>query len=143
MHQYKHNSAIKISEEIDNSDPNFQLQVQRLYQLTVYSRWLFVGLLWASVGTWSIWGLRKEINLWLQHFTWVAVNYGLSYNPLSTLGLSVCIAMTLSILIWQSRNILFGISPSEKKRLEMQVMRIRQQGKSHPLWKWVNDAKTD
>ncbi len=87
--------------------------------------------------------MRREISLWLQHFTWVAVNYGLSYNPLSTLGLSACIAMTLSILIWQSRNIIVGMPRPEKQRLESHVMRIRQQGKSHPLWRWVCDATPD
>lgn len=124
-------------EEIANLDPSFVSQVQRLHQLTVYGRWLFVGLLWLSIGSLSLWGLRSEIALWQQYFTWVAVRYGLYYNPLPTFGLAICIGMTASVLVWQSRNILLGVPPQEQRRLEQQVCRIRQQGPSHPLWKWV------
>jgi len=118
-------------------DPTFKQQVQKLHRLTVYGRWLIVGLLWLSIGSLSLWGLRAEIALWRQYFTWVAVRYGLYYNPLPTFGLALCIGMTISVLVWQSRNILLGLPPKEQRRLEQQVHRIRQQGKSHPLWKWV------
>jgi hypothetical protein len=118
-------------------DPTFKQQVQKLHHLTVYGRWLIVGLLWLSIGSLSLWGLRAEIALWRQYFTWVAVRYGLYYNPLPTFGLALCIGMTISVLVRQSRNILLGLPPREQRRLEQQVRRIRQQGKSHPLWKWV------
>ncbi len=118
-------------------DPIFKQQVQRLHQLTVYGRWLVVGLLWVSIGFLSLWGLRAEIALWRQYFTWVAVRYGLYYNPLPTFGLALCIGMTVSVLVWQSRNILLGLPSEEQQRLEKQVYRIRQQGQSHPLWKRV------
>ena len=118
-------------------DPTFQQQVARLHQLTVYSRWLVVVLLWLSVGSFSLWGLRAEITLWRQYFTWVAVRYGLYYNPLPTLGLGICVGMTAAVLVWQSRNIILGLPNQEQQRLEQQVYRIRQQGASHPLWKWV------
>ena len=118
-------------------DPTFKQQVQRLHQLIVYSRWLVVGLLWLSVGSFSLWGLRAEIALWQQYFTWVALRYGLAYNPLPALGLAVCIGMTTSVIVWHSRNLLFGVPPEEQQRLEQQVHRIRQQGASHPLWKWI------
>jgi len=118
-------------------DPVFKQQVQRLHQLKVYSRWLVVGILWVSIAPLSLWGLRAEIAIWLQYFTWVAVRYGLYYNPLPTLGLTFCIAMTVAVLAWQSRNMLLGLPPQEQQRLEQQVCRIRQQGPSHPLWRWV------
>ncbi|PPS39638.1 hypothetical protein [Chroococcidiopsis sp. TS-821] len=118
-------------------DTTFKQQVEKLHQLTVCGRWLFVGILWLTVGSLSLWGLRGEIALWRQYFTWVAVRYGLYYNPIPTLGLAICIGMTLGVLLWQSRNILLGIPAQEKRRLEQQVNRIRQQGASHPLWKWV------
>jgi len=120
-----------------NLDPIFKQQVQKLHRLTVYGRWLVVGLLWISIGSLSIWGLRSEIALLQQYFTWAAVRYGLYYNPLSTLGLALCIGMTASVLVWQSRNILLGLPQKEQQRLEQQVYRIRQQGASHPLWKWI------
>ena len=125
------------AEESANLDQTFKQQVQRLHRLTVYGRWLFVILLWVSIGFLSLWGLRLEIVLWRQYFTWVAVRYGLYYNPLPTFGLAFCIGMTVAVLVWQSRNILLGLSRPEQRRLEQQVCRIRQQGPSHPLWKWV------
>ncbi|MGM3307402.1 hypothetical protein ACSQ6I_15740 [Anabaena sp. WFMT] len=121
----------------DNSDASFIHQVQRLHQLTVYGRWLFAGCLWLLIAPGCLWDLRAEISLWQQYFTWSAVRYGLFFHPLATLGLAFCIGMTVSVLVWQSRNILLGLPELEKQRLEKQVYRIRQQGPSHPLWKWV------
>ena len=127
---------------IETSDESkLQQEVKKLHQLTLYGRWLVVLLLWISIGSLSLWGLRAEIALWQQHFTWVAVRYGLVYNRFSTLGLAFCISMTSAVLVWQSRNILWGMSNQEQKRLEQQVRRIRQQGASHPLWKWVCQPK--
>jgi len=45
--------------------------------------------------------------------------------------------VTTSVLVWQSRNILWGLPLAEQEKLKKQVYRIRQQGSSHPLWKWV------
>lgn len=118
-------------------DPTFERQVQKLYRLIAYSRWLVVGCLWLSIGVLSLWGLRYEIALLLQYFTWVAVRYGLYYNPLPTFGLAFCSVMTISTIVWQSRILLFGIPPKELRRLAKQVQQIRQQGTSHPLWKWI------
>jgi hypothetical protein len=119
------------------NEPAFAQQVQRLYQLTVYGRWLFVGCLWLAIAPLALWELRAEIALWQQYFTWVAVRYGLFYHPLATLGLAFCIGMTAAVLVWQSRNILLGLPQQEKERLESLVCRVRQQGPTHPLWKWV------
>ncbi|MEH1822864.1 MAG: hypothetical protein V7L31_27950 [Nostoc sp.] len=123
--------------DLEKSDPSFAQQVQRLHQLTVYGRWLFVGCLWLTVAPVSLWGLRTEIALWEQYFTWIAVRFGLFYHPLPTFGLAFCLGMTAAVLVWQSRNILLGLPQQEKQRLEKQVYRIRQQGATHPLWKWV------
>ena len=122
-------------------DSALEWQVQRLHRLTVYGRWLVVGILWMSVGILSLWGLRYPISLWLEYFTWSAVRYGLFYNWLPTIGLSLCIGMTAAVLIWQSRNILWGMPDQERRRLEQQVQQIRKQGESHPLWKWVCQSK--
>ncbi|WP_225938404.1 hypothetical protein [Leptothermofonsia sichuanensis] len=119
------------------SNQAFQQEIERLHQLTVYGRWLVVGLLWLTVGSLSLWGLRHPISLILDHFTWAAVRYGLAFHRLSAIGLAVCVGSTLGVLIWQSRNILVGLSDREKKRLEQQLYRIRQQGPTHPLWKFI------
>jgi hypothetical protein len=112
-------------------------QVQNLYQLSVYSRWLVVGLCWLILAPLGIWGLREEISLWRDYFTWTAVRYGLAYNFWPTLCLAVCLGVTAGVLVGQSKRILFGISPREKYRLQQQVRRIKTAGPTHPLWRWV------
>ncbi|MBF2066269.1 MAG: hypothetical protein IGS39_17905 [Calothrix sp. C42_A2020_038] len=118
-------------------DPVFEQQVQKLHRLTVYARWLFVGLLWILIAPICLWNLREEIYLWRQYFTWVAVRYALYFNPLATLGLAFCIGMTVAVLVWQSRNILFGLPKRDREHLEKLVFHIREQGTTHPLWKWI------
>jgi len=93
--------------------------------------------LWLTLAPICLWCLREEVVLWRQYFTWIAVRYGLFYHPFSTIGLAFCIGMTAAVLVWQSRNILIGLPQQEQQRLEKQVCRIRQQGSSHPLWKWI------
>jgi hypothetical protein len=119
------------------TDASFVLQVEKLHRLTVYGRWLFCLLLWLTLAPICLWSLREEIVLWRQYFTWMAVRYGLFYHPFSTIGLAFCIGMTAAVLVWQSRNILMGLPRKEQQRLEKQVCQIRQQGSSHPLWKWI------
>ncbi len=118
-------------------DPSFTEQVQRLHRLTVYGRWFVVGLLWLTIVPIALWDLSSEIKLWQQYFTWAAVRYALFFHPWATLGLSFCWGMTTAVLVWQSRNILFGLPNSDRTRLEKQVYQIRQQGQTHPLWKWI------
>jgi hypothetical protein len=120
-------------------DPIFEQEVQRLHEYTVAARWVLVLVLWLTVGSFSLWALRSDIRLLYQHFTWASLRYALSmrYNPIPALGLTFTVSMTLAVLVWQSRNILFGMPDSERSRLEQQLLRIRQQGSSHPLWKWI------
>lgn len=119
-------------------DPALQEDMERLYQLTVYGRWLVVGVSWLTIGLWSLWGLRQELSLWLDYFTWAAVRYGLAYNFLPTVGLAFCLGLTLAVLMWQSRTLLFGLPQPQQQRLAQQVQRIRSQGISHPLWQWIS-----
>jgi hypothetical protein len=121
----------------DLLDPLFRSQVDRLHRVTVYARWIFAGILWLTVGSISLWGLRYPISLIREYFTWAAVRYGLVFNPYPAFGLFLCLGVTLGIVIWQTRNWLFGLPKQERKRLEQAVLRIRQQGPSHPLWKFV------
>jgi hypothetical protein len=123
--------------ESEALDPIFAEQIQKLHRLTVYGRWLFSLCLWLIIAPFCLWDLRVELSLLQQYFTWVGLRYALMFHPLSTLGLSLCIAMTTSVLVWQSRNILWGLPLQEQENLKKQVYRIRQQGSSHPLWKWV------
>ncbi|BAC08422.1 hypothetical protein [Thermosynechococcus vestitus] len=118
-------------------ESEFRQQVERLHRFTVVMRWSVVLFLWLTVGIWSLWGFRYEISLMGEHFTWAALRYGILFNRLPAIGLALCIAMTLSVLYWQTRNIFWGRSPRWQQRLEKQVLRIRQQGQGHPLWHWV------
>ncbi|MGJ3252464.1 MAG: hypothetical protein ACFE0J_15260 [Elainellaceae cyanobacterium] len=117
--------------------PTFQQEMERLYRLTVYGRWAVVILLWLVIGSISLWALRDEIALWVDYFTWTAVRYSLAFNPLAAMGLSICFGATIGLLVWQSRNILMGVSLEQTRRLEKQLIKIRQQGSSHPLWAWI------
>jgi hypothetical protein len=120
-----------------SSDPNLKKQVQRLHQLTIYGRWLFVIGCWCTLGVFGIWGLREDIALWREHFTWVAVRYSIIYNRLPAFCLAFCIGSTAAVLIWQSRIVLKGLSTEERQHLEKQVRKIHALGSRHPLWKWI------
>ena len=122
-------------------DPLLERQVQRLIEVQTYLRWIFDGFLWLTVGTASIWALRSDIELWIATFTWAAVRISLAFHRLPFLGLGICVAMTLSTLVWQSSIILWGINQREKRSLVDQVKRIKDKGKTHPLWRWVCEEK--
>lgn len=127
----------KLPQIATDLEPDFQAQIQRLHQLTVYGRWLLVVFLWLTVVPISLWRWRYELSLMRSYFTWSALRYGILFNPLPALILCLCIAITCAVLVWQSRNLLIGIPDQEHKRLEQQVRRISRQGPSHPLWNWI------
>ena len=135
MNQPDGNASVETV--VEAADSRFQLEVERLYRVTLYGRWSVVIGLWLTVGALSLWGLRYPISLLLDYFTWSAVRYGLAFNRLPAIGLATCIGLTVAVLLWQSRNELFGPSQRDRQRLERQVQRIRLQGRSHPLWKFV------
>jgi hypothetical protein len=120
------------------NNSNFQRQVEKLYQLTVYARWLFILCCWLTLGTYALWQLKHEIALLFDYFTWAAVRYGLMFNLLPAFCLSFCIGITVSVLLWQSRNIIWGLPAKERKYLEKQVTKILAAGRKHPLWKLIN-----
>ena len=128
-----------IAEKI--SDQLLERQVQRLIEVQTYLRWIFDGFLWLTVGTASIWALRSDIELWIATFTWAAVRISLISNRLPFLGLGLCVAMTLATLVWQSSIILWGVNQRERRSLINQVKKIKEKGKSHPLWRWVCEEK--
>jgi hypothetical protein len=118
-------------------DPIFKNQIDNLYRLNVYTRWVVIGLLWLTVGAYSLWELRYPISLLQEDFTWAAVKYGLIFQPVPAFGLFLCIGMMMGTLVWQSRNLIWGLPKKERQQLVQQVCQIRKQGSSHPLWKLV------
>lgn len=119
-------------------DAEFRRKMNKFYQLTVCARWLFILICWLTIGVYGIWSLRDGIALWFDYFTWSAVYYTFHFNFIPTICLSFCTAITLSVLIWQSRNILWGLPKHEQKYLAKQVNKILTAGSKHPLWKWIN-----
>jgi len=113
------------------------VQMERLHHLQILGRWLTVAGLWLLVLPFSLWALRRDIQLWRDAFTWTAVRYALAFKPVVAIALALCVGLTVGVLIWQSRNILFGLPESERKRLQRQVVNIRERGDRHPLWRWV------
>jgi hypothetical protein len=129
-------SASEPTPEIE-LDPIFKNQVDNLYRLNVYGRWIIIGMMWLTIGAYSLWELRYPISLIQEDFTWAAVKYGLISQPIPAFGLCLCVGMMTGTLVWQSRNTIWGIPKREQQRLTKQVCQIRQQGISHPLWKLV------
>jgi len=117
---------------------DFQKKVSKLYQLSMYGRWLFVLASWLTLGVYALWNLREEIAICWDYFTWAAVYYGLHFNFLPTLCLAFCIGVTTSVLVWQSRNLIWGLPADERQKLEKQVKKIMAKGNRHPLYRWIN-----
>jgi hypothetical protein len=111
--------------EFMEQDIRLESEIQRLHQLTVYGRWLFVLALWLTVGAFSLWQLRFRIQLLIDYFTWATVKYGLAYHRLSAMGLFICLGVTVSVLVWQTRNALFGLPMLERMKLQQKVLRTR------------------
>jgi len=112
-------------------------QVQKLLLVQIRMRWALVIFLWLIIGTASLWTIRTDVAMWLEYFTWAAVRVAIRNDQLPFLGLSICIAMTLSTLMRQSWDILFGINKREYRSLVKQVKVIEEQGRKHLLWQWV------
>ncbi|WP_260378466.1 hypothetical protein [Limnospira platensis] len=63
--------------------------MKRLHELIIWSRWLVIILLWLVIGSLSLWGMRSDISLLMEHFTWATVRHGLFHNRLSAIGLGI------------------------------------------------------
>ncbi|WP_373480763.1 hypothetical protein [Geminocystis sp.] len=113
-------------------------EIQKLYQLTIYGRWILVCLSWILILPWGLWELRETISLCQEYCTWSGIRLGLEFNPWAALGLSFCIVFTTSVLVWQSSYILRGdFSEKQKYYLTQKVTQIRQKGKKYWLYSFV------
>jgi hypothetical protein len=119
-------------------EPELKYQIEKLHKLTVYGRWLFVFFCWLTLGSLGFWGLREQFSLWREYFTWSAVRITIEFSPLPSFAIIFCLAITISLLVWQGKNILQGgLSPRQRYYLEQQTKKILTQGPTHPLWKWI------
>jgi hypothetical protein len=122
------------------TDPDLhrQRRIKRLHLLTSYTRWFLVLGSWLMIAPIALWHLRDELSLLSDHFTWVAVRYGLAYNLVPAVGIFFCLGITASTLLWQGYHSLRGISPKEQVHLENRLKNIDNLDPSHPLRKWLS-----
>ncbi|MEO0455904.1 MAG: hypothetical protein AAF152_04880 [Cyanobacteria bacterium P01_A01_bin.114] len=123
------------------SASNLESAIELLRQRALRNWWRMTGALWLTVGLWSLWQLRGDLQLWVEYFTWSAVRYALAYNRLAAIGLGLCVGLTVALLFSESRHILWGLSRSERIRLEQQLSQIKKQGPSHPLWRAIEQVE--
>jgi hypothetical protein len=107
-------------------------KVKKVYQINLYRKWRIVAICWLTLGIFSIWELRHEIALWQDYFTWSALRYALAYHRLASLSFSICLGLTIGLLISQCRDILWGISEQEKYRLTQELEKLCNSGKFNP-----------
>ncbi|MBF2097543.1 MAG: hypothetical protein IGQ88_04090 [Gloeomargaritaceae cyanobacterium C42_A2020_066] len=112
----------------------------RLYGLTLGMRWAVALVAWLTLGSWSLWAMRPAAILLGEHFTWTSLRFSLATYPWSAVGLTICIGLTLSVLLHHSRGILWGLSAKERQALERWAGQIGVQGTRHPLWRWVGPS---
>ena len=115
-------------------------QIEALRQHQMRSWWWLSLVLWLTVGLLSLWALRFEFQELREYFTWAAVRAMLVVNRLPVFGLGLCVGLTIALLYAESRHILFGLSPSEKRQLASQLDKIQRQGSSHPQWQLIHSA---
>ena len=124
-----------MKETIDNQIIVSDQEIKKLYQLNLYGRWIMVLLSCLLILPWAIWQFRETISLCQDYCTWAAIRLGIELNFLAALGITFCIALTTSVLIWQSMHIIRGdLSQKQKYYLAQKVRKIRKQGQKHWLY---------
>ena len=89
--------------------------------------WLFTLGLWLTVGTASLWSLRRTFQQLQDYFTWAAIRYGLAFNRMAAIGLGLCIGLTVALLVKESRFIIFGLTSKERHDLQQAMERQQPQ----------------
>lgn len=107
-----------------------------VHRCTVIGRWIVVLLLWLSLGIPALWFLRSEISLWRENFTWVALWYSFRAHPWPSFALALCLGMLLATLVWQSRNIIWGLSARELDQVQRYARHLQHQRTRSTLWLW-------
>lgn len=103
------------STEEQSTETKQMLAIRSLWM----KRWWFVVLgLWLTVGTASIWSLRRTWSQMMEYFTWAALRYGLGFNRPAAIGLGFCVGLTVALLVKESRFQLFGLTKKERSDLQ-------------------------
>jgi hypothetical protein len=117
--------------------PELAAMADRLHRLHLQIRWATAVLLWLIAMPIGLWLLRSQLLLLGDYFTWAGLRYGLRFNLIASVLTLLPIAWTLSLLIWQCRNALFGMAEVDRRRLLHHASQVIQQGDRHPLWRWL------
>jgi hypothetical protein len=113
-------------------------QVKRLRRVDVCQRWLFVALLWLTVGAWSFWEMREGMALLWEYFSFTGLKYIVVFHIWGGgAGFILCLTVTLSSIFWQIGHSLWRLSPRERHHLEVRVRQIQERGSKHPYWRWI------
>jgi len=115
-------------------------EINRLYELKIYGRWIVVITTWILLLPWALWQFRETISLCQERCTWATIRIGIEFTPFASLGIAFCLGFATSVLVKQSVHILKGgLSEKEKYYLSQEVLKIRQKGKSHWLYNYLDD----
>lgn len=115
-------------------------EIEALRQSMMRTWWRVCLGLWLTVGLLSLWWVRADLQELQQYFTWTAVRFMLVYHRIAAMGLGLCFGLTLALLFSESRQILWGISETERSRLLNDLSRIHAQGPSHPKWRIIQST---
>ncbi|MEO0768342.1 MAG: hypothetical protein AAFY72_02750 [Cyanobacteria bacterium J06649_4] len=117
--------------------PETVQELEALRQDMMRTWWKICLGIWLTVGIGCLWWIRRDLVEISEYFTWAAVRSIFLYQRPAGTGLAFCIALTFVLLLSESRQILWGISKDERKRLLINLQRIHAQGPSHPQWKVI------
>ena len=120
------------------ADEDVSQAIEALRQQLMRDWWRVCLGLWLTVGFISLFSLRSDLQELREYFTWAAVRATIVFERIPSIGLITCLAVTFGLLLSESRQILFGLSKSERSRLLAQLNKIKEQGPSHPQWKVVS-----
>jgi hypothetical protein len=120
------------------ANDHLSFQVARLRRIDALMRWGGVALMWLTLGAWSCWEMRESIALLGEYFSFTGLQYSIFFHMWNGgIGLIICVAMTISSLVWQIGRWLWPPSDRERHRLQVRVQQIQAQGSKHLLWRWI------
>ncbi len=124
----------------DDRQTETEKDIEKLYQLKIYGRWIVVITSWILILPWALWQFRETIFLCQERCTWATIRVGIEFTPLASLAIAFCFGFATSVLVWQSVHILNGgLSEREKYYLRQEVLKIRQKGESHWFYRYLVD----
>jgi len=120
--------------------PAREQEIEALRQNMMKTWWLICLGCWIVIGLPCLWWIRADLIEIAEYFTWAAVRSIFLFQRVAGTGVAFCIAVTFALLVSESRQIIWGISPEERTRLVNNLDRIHAQGPTHPQWKIISKS---